>query len=72
MPESLMTSSPSHEEIAFCAFLIFEREGCIPGREAEHWRQAELQLHAMRLHEEARAGAARAPEEAAGPRTSAK
>jgi len=43
---------PSSEEIAYCAYLIWEREGRPCGREKEHWLQAETQLMATRAHEE--------------------
>ena len=42
---------PTYDEIATCAYLIWVKEGRPPGREAEHWHQAETQLHAMRLHD---------------------
>ncbi len=42
----------SREEIARCAFLIFERDGCPEGRDLEHWYQAEAQLRAMAAHNE--------------------
>jgi hypothetical protein len=45
------TSTPSKEEIALCAYLIWEREGRQPGRENEYWLQAETQLLATRAHE---------------------
>jgi hypothetical protein len=44
-------SLPSAEEIALCAYLIWEREGRPPGREKEHWLQAETQLLACRAHD---------------------
>jgi hypothetical protein len=34
-------SPASSEEIAFCAYLIWEKEGRPSGREKEHWLQAE-------------------------------
>jgi len=39
------------EEIAYCAYLIWEKEGRPPGREKEHWLQAETQLLACRAHD---------------------
>jgi len=42
---------PAPEEIALCAFLIWEKEGRPPGRDREHWLQAETQLLACRAHE---------------------
>jgi hypothetical protein len=39
---------PSTEEIAVCAYLIWEQEG----RAAEHWLQAEEQLAAAHAHDQ--------------------
>jgi hypothetical protein len=39
---------PTHEEITFCAYLIWEREGRPQGCEVAHWLQAEMQLQAVR------------------------
>ncbi len=55
---------PAAEEIAVCAYLIWEQEGRPVGRELDHWLQAEVQLvsayHHDRSLETARAeGAAR-------------
>ena len=52
---------PTHDEIALCAFLIWEKEGRQPGNEQTYWLQAESQLRASRqAHaEEAAAKAAR-------------
>ena len=44
-------SPPDPEEIAFCAYLIWEKEGRPAGREREHWLQAETQLLACRAHD---------------------
>jgi hypothetical protein len=44
-------SHPTEEEIAQCAYLIWEGEGRPAGREKEHWLQAETQLMACRAHE---------------------
>jgi len=41
-------SQPTHEEIAGCAYLIWEREGRPQGCEEAHWLQAEMQLRAVR------------------------
>ena len=38
------TEKPSHEEIAACAYHIYVEEGCIPGREIDHWLRAEAKL----------------------------
>lgn len=40
-------TKPTHEEIAECAYLIWEKEGCPEGRDMDHWCQAELQLAAI-------------------------
>jgi hypothetical protein len=45
-------STPTAEEIAHCAYLIWEREGRPVGRAKEHWLQAETQLLATRAHDE--------------------
>ena len=37
-------AKPKHEEIAECAYLIWEKEGCPDGHDVDHWYQAELQL----------------------------
>jgi hypothetical protein len=42
---------PKQDEIAICAYLIWEKEGRPFGREREHWLQAETQLFACRAHE---------------------
>ena len=42
---------PTGDEIALCAYLIWEKEGCPEGREKEHWLQAETQLLACRAHD---------------------
>jgi hypothetical protein len=42
---------PSQEEIAVCAFFIWEAEGRPEGREQMHWLQAEMQLEATCAHE---------------------
>ena len=38
----------THDEIALCAFLIWERDGRQPGNEKTYWLQAEAQLRASR------------------------
>jgi hypothetical protein len=43
--------TPRPDEIALCAYLIWEKEGRPPGREREFWLQAEIQLAACRAHE---------------------
>jgi hypothetical protein len=42
---------PSNEEIAYCAYLIWEKEGRPSDRAKEHWLQAETQLLATRAHD---------------------
>jgi len=42
---------PSPDEIADCAYLIWEKEGRPVGRAREHWLQAETQLMACRAHD---------------------
>lgn len=62
----------SREEIAVCAFLIWEKEGCPSGREIAHWLQSEKQLLVDCYHEN---GVLRFPVSAApakGPRQAKK
>ena len=40
--------APTQEEIAECAYWIWESEGHPIGREEEHWREAEEQLYLAR------------------------
>ncbi len=35
---------PTHEEVALCAYLIWEQEGYVHGCDIGHWLQAEKQL----------------------------
>lgn len=42
---------PSHEDIAICACLIWEREGCPDARDIAHWLEAEMQLVASCIHD---------------------
>ena len=44
------SSSPTREEIAICAYLIWEQEGKPSGHLMEHWLQAETQLLACHAH----------------------
>ena len=44
-------SHPTREEIAICAYLIWEKEGRPAGRTIEDWLQAETQLMACRAHD---------------------
>ena len=38
------SSAPTHDEIAAQAYEIYLREGCVTGRELDHWFQAEFEL----------------------------
>jgi hypothetical protein len=42
---------PTYEEIATCAYLIWEQEGRPHGRDIAHWHQAEAQLFLGRMHD---------------------
>jgi hypothetical protein len=44
MAKTLDKKGPTHDEIARCAYAIFEQEGRPEGREMEHWLRAEAQL----------------------------
>jgi hypothetical protein len=44
-------SAATKEEIAVCAYFIWEHEGKPEGRALDHWLQAELQLAASLWHE---------------------
>jgi hypothetical protein len=44
--QNRIPSGPSQEDIAICAFLIWEQEGRPEGRDKAHWEQAEAQLAA--------------------------
>jgi len=46
------SSSVTHEEIALCAYYIWEAEGRPEGRAIDHWLQAELQLRATRTSDD--------------------
>ena len=37
-------SAPSHDEIAAQAYQIYLREGCVEGRDLDHWLRAEAEL----------------------------
>ncbi|MBI5800726.1 MAG: DUF2934 domain-containing protein [Verrucomicrobia bacterium] len=51
----LNTTLPNHDEIALCAFLIWEKDGRQPGREQTYWLQAEAHLHLARQQQAERA-----------------
>ena len=42
---------PTREEIAICAYSIYEAEGRPQGKDREHWWQAEIHLIAQRKAE---------------------
>jgi hypothetical protein len=42
------SAEPTHDEIAMCAFLAWEKEGRLPGRETHYWLSAEAELRALR------------------------
>jgi hypothetical protein len=44
-------SEATKDEIAVCAYFIWEQEGKPVGRALDHWLQAELQLAASLWHE---------------------
>ena len=44
-------SEATEDEIAVCAYFIWEQEGKPVGRALHHWLQAELQLAASLWHE---------------------
>ena len=50
MAKRSTTSNPelTHQEIASVAYALFEKSGCIPGRDTENWLQAEALLLAER------------------------
>jgi hypothetical protein len=48
---AVAVQKPTHEEIAVCAYLIWEKEGRPHGRDQEHWSQAEAQLMATHIQE---------------------
>src|SRR2546423_9659406 len=43
---STTNSTPTHDEIAAQAYQIYLREGCVEGRDMDHWLQAEAELRA--------------------------
>jgi hypothetical protein len=44
-------SDATKEEVAVCAYFIWEQEGKPVGRALDHWLEAELQLAASLWHE---------------------
>ena len=51
---------PTHEDITFCAYLLWEQAGRPHGRADVHWQQAEAQLLAAAQSTAKRKTAARA------------
>jgi hypothetical protein len=41
---SMTNNTPTHDEISAHAYQIYLREGCIEGRDMDHWLQAEAEL----------------------------
>jgi hypothetical protein len=56
---------PSREEIAFCAYCIYETEGRPQGKDQEHWLQAEALLIAERKAQARQSSAKAVPKLAA-------
>lgn len=52
---------PTHDEIALHAYLIWEKEGRLPGHEEAYWLQAEVQLRLTRQQQAELAAAAARP-----------
>lgn len=45
MAKTLVSNTaPTHDEISARAYEIYLREGCVAGRNLEHWLQAEAEL----------------------------
>ncbi|HUS36544.1 MAG TPA: DUF2934 domain-containing protein [Verrucomicrobiae bacterium] len=42
----MTTYTPTHDEIAAHAYQIYLREGCVEGRDMDHWLKAEAELRA--------------------------
>jgi hypothetical protein len=49
-------SEATEDEIAVCAYFIWEQEGKPVGRALDHWLQAELQLTASLWHDSLHTG----------------
>lgn len=41
-------AQPSQQEIATAAYYLWEKEGCVSGRDTDYWQRAEAQLTATR------------------------
>ena len=57
--EKKQYNAPTQQEIAVCAYHIWEREGKLPGNDVVHWLQAEKQLIADRKQDAGLLSAAR-------------
>src|ERR1051325_3661587 len=44
---SMTNMTPTHDEIAAQAYQIYLREGCVEGRDLDHWLQAEAELRSL-------------------------
>ncbi len=51
MNQAKIQSEPTHDEIALCAFLLWEKDGRQSGRETTYWLQAEAQVKLTRQQE---------------------
>ena len=71
MNASPFSKEPGHDEIALCAFLIWEREGCQPGQEMTYWLQAEREIRATYQKKAAQIAALAAKPWPPAPRVSA-
>jgi hypothetical protein len=69
LPDTSMTNNtPTHDEIAAHAYQIYLREGCVEGRDMEHWLQAEAELRSGAMNGSSNGnGSARGSGEAARP-----
>jgi len=51
MNETVEMHGPTKEEIAICAYLIWQHEGWPENRDKLHWDQAEVQLTVCHAHD---------------------
>ena len=51
MKKKKYSITPNQEEIAACAYHLWESEGCQSGRDLDYWLQAEALLQAKKKHE---------------------
>ena len=54
--KSATDKQPTQEDIAICAYLIWESEGRPEGRDVNDWLQAEVQLHVASKLDQAETG----------------